>query len=181
MEAIHRVTGDTSLTFHHLRHSFSTFLLIRLIRNAPLPQSHPPFLRHGIFSDEERKRLRIELLHNVRYGRQALFAVSQLLGHASPDTTLLHYSHLCDWLLATELSRPEAQPTLSRQILKRLTGLSEVSLYAQTDRAWSALPVLPQALRKCPPECVDQLITTSKTSVWKKIPDVQIENTEEIP
>lgn len=113
--ALRQISGDQTLRFHHLRHSFASFLIFRLVWNDRLTPwaGNLPFLRHPTFESAEREKLKRGLLGNHRHGRQALYAVSMLLGHAGPDVTLLHYVHLCDWLLAAELARAETQPPLS--------------------------------------------------------------------
>jgi hypothetical protein len=60
---------------------------------------------------------------------RVLYLVAQLCGHVSPSTTLLHYIHLCDLLLAEGLCRNENQPVLSEAIVKNLTGFGRSTCF----------------------------------------------------
>ena len=130
MQAVHQVTGDNNLVFHHFRHSFATWLLLRLLKNVPdSTRQRLYFLQHPLFSPEARNKLRSALLGNQQLGRKALYATAQLCGHASPEVTLLHYVHLCDILLQTELSLPDNQPHLDASTIMALTGLPQHVAY----------------------------------------------------
>jgi integrase len=128
--AMREVTGDLSFRFHHLRHSFAAWLVLRLLKNFTAETLHRfQFLQHDIFKEEACNEVRIALLGNHRLGRQALFAVAQLCGHASPQVTLLHYMHLCDWLLAQELLLSENQPSFDAKIIAVMTGIKQDIIY----------------------------------------------------
>lgn len=130
MQAIHQVTGDTSLVFHHLRHSFATWLLLRLLPSVPdAARKKYSFLRHRIFEPDKCAMLRSVLLPNHQLGRQALYATAQLCGHISPEVTLFHYFHLCDLLLQMELSVPENQPILDAATVMAVTGMPQHTTY----------------------------------------------------
>lgn len=130
MQAVHQVTGDTSLVFHHFRHSFATWLLLRLLQNFPdNTRQRFHFLNHPLFELEACAKLRTALLGNQILGRQALYATAQLCGHAGPEVTLLHYVHLCDWLLAVDVSTGTNQPALDAAAIMAVTGLPPHQLY----------------------------------------------------
>jgi integrase len=85
--ALRVVTGDATLRFHHLRHSFATWMIFRHIgsRFDSMPY---PFFEYGFYGDQCR-----ELHHLTGHGgssMKVLYMVAQLCGHASPSTTLLH-------------------------------------------------------------------------------------------
>ena len=69
------VTGDATLRFHHLRHSFAVWLLIRLTGNATALDKAANFLEHSEFSDHRIKEIRYFLLGNEYLGEKGAFAV----------------------------------------------------------------------------------------------------------
>lgn len=130
MQAVHQVTGDTSLVFHHFRHSFATWLLLRLLTDfSDETRQRFHFLQHPLFSPDQCASLRTALLGNQTLGRQALYATAQLCGHNGPEVTLLHYVHLCDWLLAVDVSTGTNQPALDAAAIMAVTGLPPHQLY----------------------------------------------------
>lgn len=131
-EALVMVTGDSTLRFHHLRHSFVTWLLIRLTGSGNGLRAASPFLNHPEFEGGRVSELRSALLANENMGRKGAYAVAQLCGHADIETTFTSYVHLCDWLLGWELSRPEALPRLPVEVMIGATGLSRATVYRAT-------------------------------------------------
>ena len=124
VKALRQVTGDSSLVFHHFRHSFTTWLLLRLLKNfTPEDRKRFHFLGHHLFDHSSCEKLRKSILGNHRLGRQVVFATAQLCGHGSPEVTLLHYFHLCDWLLGLELMAIDKQPVLDFTTIKIMTGI----------------------------------------------------------
>ena len=114
-EALRVATGDPTLHFHHLRHSFASWITFALMRppDAPLPQwlADLPKMHDWISRSSE--------LHKALYGnefltRRHLFAVSRLLGHSGPEMSLAHYVHVADQLLALWLEKqmPRFKPAL---------------------------------------------------------------------
>lgn len=141
VQAIRQVTGDSNLVFHHFRHSFATWMLLRLLKDfSPEIRKRFHFLAHAQFESSKCSKLRKVILGNHMLGRQALFATAQLCGHTGPEVTLLHYFHLCDWLLGIELALPNNQPKLDVRTIKAITGLPEHLLYYDKreykDMAW---------------------------------------------
>lgn len=130
MQALHQVTGDANLVFHHFRHSFATWMLIRLLKNfSPEIRQRFHFLQHSLFNPSNCDRLRKAILGNQLLGRQALFATAQLCGHAGPEVTLLHYIHLCDWLLGVELTANDNLQKLDVATIVKITGIKQHILY----------------------------------------------------
>jgi integrase len=126
--ALRQLTGDQTLRFHHLRHSFVTWLAVRLL----LPEYADVkdlFTTPDYFAQSSRKRLALSLLGNESHGQKVLHLVDLLAGHLSPDISLLHYTHLCDWLLGLAVTAPGRQPLLTEQQLISLTGLSRTTVY----------------------------------------------------
>lgn len=135
MQAVHQVTGDSTLVFHHFRHSFANWMLLKLLKNfSPEVRKRFHFLEHQQFDPVNCDRLRKTILGNHFLGRQALFATAQLCGHAGPEITLLHYFHLCDWLLCVELANPEIQPKLDCATIENIAELPKHMLYYEKDK-----------------------------------------------
>jgi hypothetical protein len=128
-KALAMVTGDSSLHFHHLRHSFACWLLIRLAGNVTRLHGAANFLDHSEFSERRIQDIRSFLLGNEYLGRKGAFAVSSLLGHADLATTFSSYFHLCDWLLCRDLSAQGALPSIDIEVMTNLTGLSRATVY----------------------------------------------------
>lgn len=122
--ALHQVTGDYSLRFHHLRHSFANWTFLRLMRYT-CPELKAPFLDDVRFNLNSCDLLRQGLLKNNISGRKTLYELARLLGHESPQTTLQSYVHLCDWLLA----QSHCEPVLNVEKIASLTGLSIDQVY----------------------------------------------------
>ena len=103
-EVMRDVTGDPTLRFHHLRHTFASLSFITLMASSlttsnrlaiDLPGSLPIF--------QEDLSFRLRLYGNQQVTRRDLWAVSSLLGHSGPDISLEHYIHLMDLALAEHL------------------------------------------------------------------------------
>ncbi len=145
-EALHQVTGDHTLSFHVLRHSFASWLLVRLAGNATDLRSAAQFLDHPEFQDNRVMALRRALLGNEHLGRPAAFAVSSLCGHAELSTTFTSYLHMCDWLLSRAVSDPSVLPKVDVDLLVGVTALSRATIYRTVKngdmRQFSGWPVL---------------------------------------
>jgi integrase len=111
------VTGDPSLRFHHLRHSFASRNFIVLATNnskqgerilATLPGYDTPLASAETF--------RQSLYGHSRLTRKHIWAVSSLLGHSGPDVSVEHYIHHFDIALAEEMTRPGIAPEISTVI-----------------------------------------------------------------
>ncbi len=110
-EAMRSVTGDNSLHFHHLRHSFASWTFMRLMLAdqcdiTDILPLHPKTT--AVLADSQSFRNRL-------YGRECMtrrhtYAVASLLGHSGPEISLEHYIHTCDILLSLVLSQDESQP-----------------------------------------------------------------------
>ena len=161
--ALHLVTFDETLTFHHLRHSFATWLLIRLA-GVPELGDKAPFLKHSEFTLERITDLRNELLGNDTLGRKGAYAVSALCGHADLSTTFTSYIHLCDWLLGHEWTASTSLPKGGVEAIQTLTNLSRASLYRMSRsspepgsvRLWN-WPAVQSACLALPETCTDPL------------------------
>lgn len=122
-EALALVTGDASLRYHHLRHSFLTWLIIRIAGSTKDLHNAAPFLEHPEFHKQRVMEIRAALLGNEHLGRKGAYAVSCLSGHSNLETSFTSYIHICDWLLGRELSLTESLPDRSIRALSAATGL----------------------------------------------------------
>jgi len=127
-QLLQEVTGDCNFRFHHLRHSFVTFTLLRLMETSP----------GGFFRPEwQRSECGIDLLPsshkclweqaNLPDPGQALWLIAMWAGHASPQVTLECYSHLLDWLVGRYLQERH-NPDLSLDSQRSLLGKSPLAL-----------------------------------------------------
>lgn len=176
MQALHQVTGDANLVFHHFRHSFATWMLIRLLKNfSPEIRQRFHFLKHNQFNPSNCDRLRKAILGNQLLGRQVLFATAQLCGHAGPEVTLLHYIHLCDWLIGVELAASDNQPNLEVTTIVKITCIKQHILYYemgnQRDAPWQMSLVLDRLSvpDKLKPQSIAQKVDTRQ--IPEKVPD----------
>jgi len=127
-EALQRATHDLSVRFHHLRHSFANWQLLKfwLAEQTNDSEALPSWLRttqHDLnriaIAVTERQRLLGKSVTN----RRSLMQISRLLGHSSPDITLTHYVHLLD-LIAGRMMRRLA-PEIRTKALVTISGYSE--------------------------------------------------------
>jgi site-specific recombinase XerD len=96
--ALRTATGDESLHYHHLRHSFANMILLKLWPDLHLVARHV-FHRHpetvAWFDDPE--SFRRQLFGTSAISGSDLQAIALLMGHGSSATTLEHYIHILDW------------------------------------------------------------------------------------
>ncbi|GAA0686026.1 tyrosine-type recombinase/integrase [Vreelandella titanicae] len=132
--ALKAVSGDKNLRYHHLRHSFVTFTLLRLL------ERRPDELLSSEWTTDDNGQI---ALPNVsvdisdlaglpplhRTSRKRLWQLALWAGHASPDETLSSYSHLLDWALGKTLNQ---QFDLALSIDQQLTLLNLPSKTALT-------------------------------------------------
>lgn len=119
------VCGDNSLRYHHLRHSFATLLLLKLMLNdkasLSIFEAHPQ-TQEWIRNNEGLKKY---LFGTLTPTKKSLYALSMLMGHASPETTLEHYSHLLDYM-ARELVEERLGPTHEQLALASDQSMSTI-------------------------------------------------------
>jgi hypothetical protein len=105
-----KVSGDQNLRFHHLRHSFANFILLRLLDDA----SHELLPKAWKTDDKGNEllplinkstRAHLLLIKDSAPTRKMLYAVSQLCGHLDPQETMSTYLHTLDWVLGKELRK----------------------------------------------------------------------------
>lgn len=123
--ALRQVTGDPTISFHTLRHAFANNTLALLLDTHPSKALKlKGFSGAGNFDPAYALNM---LIGKGRTTKPALYALSNLMGHADPFTTLLHYVHTLDVLLANELKISFNE--LKIKVAKELLGSSASGLY----------------------------------------------------
>lgn len=136
---------NPKIRFHHLRHSFANWFLIRWYATIFGKEGFPEgatFLEEEVFSKNYLDYLRIVLFG---YGRpkigqdsfsHVLPVLARLMGHAGPATTMTSYIHISDWLYHL-FSQKAAKPLN----LKVKSSVTEEFMQL-------SYPSLPQSLKK---------------------------------
>lgn len=120
------VCGDDSLRYHNLRHSFATLTLLKLMNEEScqlsIYEQHPETqnwladnvaFKHYLYASQDPTR-------------RHLYALSILMGHASPETTLEHYIHCMDYLVRFSIEK-RIIPTA--EMLSDASGQSLTTIY----------------------------------------------------
>ena len=119
------VTGDASIRFHHLRHSFASRINTALMAShMGKPNPMYPLLPHSELELAQCALMRERLYRNKNMTRRDLWAIATLLGHSGPDISLEHYIHTLDLGLAWYLDQSDIAPKAS--------GVIEASGYERT-------------------------------------------------
>lgn len=98
---LREVTGDSSLVFHHLRHSAANNWFLALLAQSDDDPIWDLFHEAPAPLQEVSRRINRGLMINPKRRRGILYAVSGLLGHSDPRTTLQSYIHTLSWISAT--------------------------------------------------------------------------------
>lgn len=127
-EVMREISGDPSLRFHHLRHTFASRTFITLVAsNLPSSNRLPIDLPGSVPIFEESNFFRQRLYGNQHLTRKDVGAVSFLLGHSGSDISVEHYIHLMDFALAEELIAVGITP--STRLIIKASGESEDQAY----------------------------------------------------
>ncbi|MDH5766974.1 MAG: site-specific integrase, partial [Gammaproteobacteria bacterium] len=127
--AMRMVTGDYSLHYQNLRHSFATMLILRLTQDSYkniLPESW--VTENGKYLlPLENESILDKLLNRSEFRptRKNVYLVSNLCGHNGPKETLDTYIHCLDWIMGRVLH--EHSETLSLKKQAYLLGQSRGS------------------------------------------------------
>lgn len=143
------VTGDPTIRFHHLRHSFASwlFLALELAQFEDIPELFPHLPETTKFLCKARD-LKISLYRHNENTRKNLFLVASLLGHSGPDISLEHYVHFCDVLLTLFLENNNK--SLTKTNLIKISGLDKVAAYRWYNK--EGMSGILKAIRKRHPE-----------------------------
>jgi len=137
--ALKTATGDEHVRYHHLRHSFVTLTLLRLMEGSPMALIPDAWQRDdsgdialpNATSDVSN---RAGLAPQDTPTRKRLWQLALWAGHASPKETLRSYTHLLDWILGCTL-KDHANPALSNDQQQRLLNMpSETALTSWHNR-----------------------------------------------
>lgn len=139
--------GLGDLTFHHLRHSALTNLMVALHGNDTLTSQLTGYtLNHAA-------QIRAELYcANPSSHRDIYTAIAGLAGHLTPETTFLHYIHETSLLLWERVNKHD--PELNLTEARYFSGLSTEYLNKHVARADEQLKL--STLR---PEIINRLST----------------------
>ncbi len=124
---LQRVTGDESMHFHQLRHSFASWTWLRLmLADMDNPPDLFPHLRSTTEWLRQSSVLRQQLQMHDRATRKHTYLLAQLLGHGSPMTSMEHYVHFADWMQAaylehSEIMRPDKHSIVHASGRSRMT------------------------------------------------------------
>lgn len=166
---IKEVSQDKSMGSHHLRHTLVSRLVLTLLRApADLNQIYDdfPWVEELLISD---KRLKA-LLGTEGDAGQGIRAVSALVGHSHPTTTIKHYCHvLCIALYAAlrELDNLD----ISRSFERRIGSRASVQRWAQKARLAANKITEPNAQRR-------QANQVLRNRIERKCDDLGIERDE---
>lgn len=104
VQRLAEVTRDPEARFYDLRHSFASYLSATLLLPDGVDARLSPSVGPNCISRARREKLWPYLLGKNSSGRASLYAVSFLMGHASPEWTLVYYNHLLDWSAAEHVA-----------------------------------------------------------------------------
>lgn len=111
------VTGDNSIRFHHLRHSFASHMNTSLMAShMGKPNPMYALLPHSDLEMAQCVSMRESLYRNKNMTRRDLWAITTLLGHSGPDVSLEHYIHTFDLVLTWYLDQSDITPKASAVI-----------------------------------------------------------------
>ncbi|RUO81087.1 hypothetical protein CWI84_02965 [Idiomarina tyrosinivorans] len=124
VQLLKQVTGNPAMRFHHLRHSVATWNFWRWM--APSSTSHsaiPALTKMVSFKQVAAERRAIlGVREGLKPSRKTLHALSMMIGHAHPRTTLRHYIHSSHVILHDQLCT--VQPRLKKKVLAEISGLT---------------------------------------------------------
>lgn len=139
--AMREVTGDESIRFYNLRHSFASWTMLRLmLSDLPVIPGIFPHLPETTQRLKESADFRKKLYGRGDLTRRHVYAVALLLGHAGPATSLEHYIHFCDVLLACWLNIDVAAPR--KTPLVRQSGIPQSTAYRWISKGVRRVPYL---------------------------------------
>ncbi len=125
---LQRVTGDESMHFHQLRHSFASWTWLRLmLADMDNPPDLFPHLRSTTEWLRQSSVLRQQLQMHNRPTRKHTYLLAQLIGHGSPMTSMEHYVHFADWMQAAYLERSEIMRPHKHSII-HASGRSRITI-----------------------------------------------------
>ncbi len=141
--------GRSNFCFHHLRHSFSNWLLLALLGSdqPELFADRPQFIDSALLKDKQIQTIRDSLFPRLAGtpaspDRRHLYQVAAFMGHLSPLTTLRSYIHLLDWVAMRSLDMTLSNKFAELEVptLGRICGLSPSAPYKPPYRDLAGQP-----------------------------------------
>jgi integrase len=164
------ITGEPDIRFHHCRHSFCNWIWVRLNYSATDQLAEFSFCQHDFFSQAHHVKL-CERLAIAPVSRKKLWALSSLLGHASPEVTTSSYFHLAEFTQRTKFSAHYPSPLLLRRFWGQ--GLH----FNQQGRVWP-IPKLKRHLESIFPKQYEPALNMS--DVDDAISRLALNNSKEV-
>jgi integrase len=176
-DLLQRVTGDNTFRYHHLRHSFATWLfwywtgdIHKFSHPIPTLQKHPIF--------EHLFTARKVLLHRApdEPSRKTLHTISSLIGHSGPSITLFHYIHSAAWIIWSDLQQqlPDTSAGFSDAVRAALTNVTTRTLYRKNEDSENCSAYFDGFLRFIHSE-LSRFANAIDTSTWSSINFTAIE------
>lgn len=144
VDSLKASTDNEALRYHHLRHSFASWLMLSLgMAQWQLPAdelfAHLPETAAWLKASAARAEA---LLCNPTNTNQAGYRLAELLGHGSLGTSLYHYVHTMDLLIGLYLES-RVFMRYRNDAVSILTGIAEPTLkglrYKKRKTSWSVL------------------------------------------
>ena len=112
--ALRLASGDDNVRLRHLRHTCASRLFLAMLC-PQMPDGITGRIYHALWGKHQPETVRAKLLGDSGISRRGLYAVAMYMGHASPKTTLRHYTHSADLVLKWHLDNEE--PNVSSRAL----------------------------------------------------------------
>jgi len=131
-DVLREVSGDQSVNLHTLRHTYATYQFLWITRPEDARNDIWQFEMWAANTKAEHESFAYVMFNRAHPVRGSLYALSQQLGHGSPETTLLYYVHACDWLLGEYLDKQN--PSLRDAQIGSLLALNRIRDIPQNRR-----------------------------------------------
>lgn len=131
--AIRTASGDGTLRYHHLRHSFATRLGVALFADLGKCLFWDDLLRAMWGAPPDARETRTKLTGTAELTDDAVQVLPCLLGHASAETSFRHYFHAMDGLIYTLVNTNA--PALSARALSYATDTKYAAVRQRLQRA----------------------------------------------
>lgn len=144
--AMHQVTGDRAMRFHHLRHTGVNRLVLSSMEHLGASALMHPVIKGDPQALWDSRAVIESLVGATLPQRPRLWGVAITTGHATPETTLGSYTHVCDWL--RHHATLPALPKLNDDALAKLNGVTVSNLRVRRLRYPDAHPAAPRQLQR---------------------------------
>jgi len=130
--ALREATNDSRIRFHHCRHSFATWTLLRLMLSdlEIIPDLFPHLSQTRAWLKGSKRFRRLLYSGDGNQTRRHVRAVASLLGHSGPLMSLEHYAHCLDWLLPHFLSSSNLLGNTDARDVAKLANRAASGVYS---------------------------------------------------